>query len=79
LRHADQVALHPNDAGDLGLPHACVARIRRDGYDILGMLVSKGAVYAVASLGEDRVTAADLAGRPRPTVIESVYRLRDIA
>jgi hypothetical protein len=68
-------------AGDLGFPHAAqVARIRRDGYDITGTLVSKEIVHAVTSLDAHRAGAADLAQIARGQWgIESVHWLRDTA
>jgi predicted transposase YbfD/YdcC len=64
-----------------GFPHASrVARIRRDGYDRDGALISKEIVHAVTSLPGDRASAADLAGIARGQWgIESVHWLRDTA
>ncbi len=69
------------DAGNPDFPHAArVARIRRDGYDITGTLISKEIVHAVTSLDEDRASAADLARIARgQRGIESVHWLRDTA
>jgi predicted transposase YbfD/YdcC len=69
------------DAGNLDFPHAArVARIRRDGYDITGTLISKEIVHAVTSLDEGRASAADLARIARGQWgIESVHWLRDTA
>jgi predicted transposase YbfD/YdcC len=68
-------------AGDLDFPHAArVARIRRDGYDIDGALISKEIVHAVTSLDEDRAGAVDLARIARGQWgIESAHWLRDTA
>ena len=62
-------------------PHADrIARIRRDGYDLDGTLISKEIVHAVTSLTEDRASAADLARIARGQWgIESVHWLRDTA
>jgi predicted transposase YbfD/YdcC len=69
------------DAGNLDFPHAArVARIRRDGYDITGTLISKEIVHAVTSLDQDRASPADLARIARgQRGIESVHWLRDTA
>jgi predicted transposase YbfD/YdcC len=69
------------DAGDLDFPHVTqVARIRRDGYDITGALISKEIVHAVTSLDGNRAGAADLARIARGQWrIESVHWLRDTA
>lgn len=66
-------------AGNIDFPHVSrVARIRRDGYDASGALISKEIVHAVTSLGEDQAGAADLAGIARGQWgIESVHWLRD--
>jgi predicted transposase YbfD/YdcC len=49
-------------------------RIRRDGYDAVGTLISKEIVQAVTSLGEDRAGPADLAKIARGQWgIESVH------
>ena len=68
-------------AGDLDFPHAArVARIRRDGYDITGTLISKEIVHAVTSLAGGRASAAALAKIARgQRGIESVHWLRDTA
>ena len=62
-------------------PHADrIARIRRDGYDLDGTLISKEIVHAVTSLTDDRASAADLARIARGQWgIESVHWLRDTA
>ena len=50
------------DAGSLDFPHVTrIVRIRRDGYDIDGTLISKEIVHAVTSLSQDRASAAGLA------------------
>jgi predicted transposase YbfD/YdcC len=69
------------DAGSLDFPHVTrIARIRRDGYDIDGTLISKEIVHAVTSLDEKRASAADLAKIARGQWgIESVHWLRDTA
>ncbi|MGH3299308.1 MAG: ISAs1 family transposase [Trebonia sp.] len=62
IRRSNWVA----DAGDLDFPHVTrIARIRRDGYDRDGQLVSKEIVHAVTSLPGDRASAAGLAGIAR--------------
>ena len=68
-------------AGDIDFPHVTrVARIRRDGYDASGALISKEVVHAVTSLDEDQASAADLAKLARGQWgIESVHWLRDTA
>ena len=68
-------------AGDIDFPHVSrVARIRRDGYDASGALISKEIVHAVTSLDEDQASAADLAKLARGQWgIESVHWLRDTA
>ena len=68
-------------AGDLDFPCAAqVARIRRDGYDRSGQLVSKEIVHAVTSLDAGRASPADLARIARGQWgIESVHWLRDTA
>jgi hypothetical protein len=49
-------------AEGIDFPHVTrIARIRRDGYDIDGTLISKEIVHAVTSLGGKRASAADLA------------------
>ena len=69
------------DAGNIDFPHVRqVARIRRDGYDAGGALISKEVVHAVTSLGQDNASAADLAELARGQWgIESVHWLRDTA
>jgi hypothetical protein len=55
-----------------------VMRIRRDGYDAAGTLISKEIVHAVTSLTPDRAGPADLARIARGQWgIESVHWLRD--
>jgi hypothetical protein len=55
-------------------------RIRRDGYDTSGTLISKEIVHAVTSLGQDQASPADLAKLARGQWgIESVHWLRDTA
>jgi predicted transposase YbfD/YdcC len=68
-------------AGDIDFPHVSrVARIRRDGYDSDGTLISKEIVHAVTSLDENQASAADLAKLARGQWgIESVHWLRDTA
>jgi len=69
-------------AGDgIDFPHVRqVARIRRDGYDASGALISKEIVHAVTSLDKDQASAADLAKLARGQWgIESVHWLRDTA
>lgn len=68
-------------AEGIDFPHVTrIARIRRDGYDIDGTLISKEIVHAVTSLGEDRASAAGLARIARGQWgIESVHWLRDTA
>ena len=68
-------------AGDIDFPHVSrVARIRRDGYDSDGTLISKEIVHAVTSLDENQASAADLARLARGQwSIESVHWLRDTA
>jgi predicted transposase YbfD/YdcC len=69
------------DAGGIDFPHVSrVARIRRDGYDAGGALISKEIVHAVTSLDAGRASAADLARLARGQWgIESVHWLRDTA
>jgi predicted transposase YbfD/YdcC len=69
------------DAGDIDFPHVSrVARIRRDGYDSDGTLISKEIVHAVTSLDAGRASAAGLAELARGQWgIESVHWLRDTA
>ena len=59
----------------IDFPHVSqVARIRRDGYDASGALISKEIVHAVTSLDEDQASAADLAKLARGQWgIESVH------
>jgi predicted transposase YbfD/YdcC len=68
-------------AGDIDFPHVSrVARIRRDGYDADGTLISKEIVHAVTSLDQDQASPADLAKLARGQWgIESVHWLRDTA
>jgi hypothetical protein len=50
------------DAAGMDFPHVTRAvRIRRDGYDAAGALLSKVIVHAVTSLGDDRAGPADQA------------------
>ena len=50
------------DAGGIDFPHVTrVARIRRDGYDADGQLISKEIVHAVTSLDAGQASAAGLA------------------
>jgi predicted transposase YbfD/YdcC len=69
------------DAENIDFPHVRqVARIRRDGYDASGALISKEIVHAVTSLGQDQASAGDLAKLARGQWgIESVHWLRDTA
>ncbi len=69
------------DAGGIDFPHVRqIARIRRDGYDAGGALISKEIVHAATSLGAGRASAADLAKLARGQWgIESVHWLRDTA
>jgi len=54
------------DATGIDFPQVTrVARIRRDGYDADGCLISKEIVHAVTSLGASQATAEDLAGIAR--------------
>jgi predicted transposase YbfD/YdcC len=68
-------------AGNIDFPHVRqAARIRRDGYDASGALISKEIVHAVTSLGQDQASPADLAKLARGQWgIESVHWLRDTA
>ncbi len=68
-------------AGDIDFPHVTrVARIRRDGYDLDGTLISKEIVHAVTSLDGKRASAAGLARIARGQWgIESVHWVRDTA
>jgi hypothetical protein len=74
-------SLGVTDAGDIDFPHVTrVARIRRDGYDLDGTLISKETVHAVTSLDADRASAAGLARIARgERGIESAHRVRDTA
>jgi len=69
------------DAGDTDFPHVRrVARIRRDGYDADGCLISKEVVHAVTSLDAKKASAEALAGIARGQWgIESVHWVRDTA
>ncbi len=69
------------DADGIDFPHVRqIARIRRDGYDAGGALISKEIVHAATSLGAGRASAADLAKLARGQWgIESVHWLRDTA
>ena len=66
-------------AADIDFPHVTrIARIRRDGYDRGGTLISKEIVHAVTSLSEEQADAASLAKIARGQWgIESVHWLRD--
>jgi len=68
-------------AENIDFPHVRqVARIRRDGYDASGQLISKEIVHAATSLAQDKASAADLANLARGQWgIESVHWLRDTA
>ena len=74
-------SLWVTSAGDINFPHVSrVARIRRDGYDSDGTLISKEIVHAVTSLDENQASAAGLAKLARGQWgIESVHWLRDTA
>jgi predicted transposase YbfD/YdcC len=74
-------SLWVTDAGDIDFPHVSrVARIRRDGYDAGGTLISKEIVHAVTSLDEGQASPAGLAKLARGQWgIESVHWLRDTA
>jgi hypothetical protein len=65
-------------AGGIDFPHVRqVARIRRDGYDASGTLISKEIAHAVTSLDAGRASAADLAKLAGGQWgIESVHWLR---
>jgi predicted transposase YbfD/YdcC len=69
------------DATGIDFPQVTrVARIRRDGYDSDGTLVSKQIVHAVTSLEEDQAGPEALAGLARGQWgIESVHWVRDTA
>lgn len=68
-------------AEGIDFPHVTTAaRIRRDGYDLDGTLISKEIVHAVTSLDADRASAASLARIARGQWgIESVHWVRDTA
>ena len=68
-------------AAGLDFPHVTRAvRIRRDGYDAAGTLISEEIVHAVTSLGGNRAGPADLAKIARGQWgIESVHWVRDTA
>ena len=68
-------------AEGIDFPHVTrAARIRRDGYNLDGTLISKEIVHAVTSLDADRASAAGLARIARGQWgIESVHWLRDTA
>jgi predicted transposase YbfD/YdcC len=68
-------------AEGINFPHATrIGRIRRDGYDLDGTLISKEIVHAVTSLDQERASAADLARIARGQWgAESVHWLRDTA
>lgn len=74
-------SLWVTSAAGLDFPHAGqVFRIRRDGYDAAGALISKEIVHAVTSLDPDCAGPADLARIARGQWgIESVHWLRDTA
>ena len=69
------------DAVGIDFPQVTrIARIRRDGYDLSGTLISKEVVHAVTSLPADRASAAGLARIARGQWgIESVHWLRSPA
>lgn len=69
------------DAVGIDFPQVTrIARIRRDGYDLGGTLISKEVVHAVTSLDANQAGAADLARIARGQWgIESVHWLRDTA
>ena len=69
------------DATGIDFPQVTrVARIRRDGYDSDGALISKEIVHAVTSLEEDKAGPEALAGLARGQWgIESVHWVRDTA
>jgi len=71
-------SLWVTSADGIDFPHVRqVARIRRDGYDAGGTLISKEIVHAVTSLDADRAGAADLAKLARGQWgIESVHWVR---
>jgi len=72
-------SLWATTAEGIDFPHVTrAARIRRDGYDLDGTLISKEIVHAVTSLDAKRASAADLAKIARGQWgIESVHWLRD--
>jgi hypothetical protein len=74
-------SLWVTDAAGMDFPHVTPAvRIRRDGYDAAGALLSKEIMHAVTSLGDDRADPADLAKIARGQWgIESVHWVRDTA
>ena len=74
-------SLWVTDAAGIDFPHLTRAvRVRRDGYDAAGTVISKEIVHAVTSLGEDRADPADLAKIARGQWgIESVHWVRDTA
>ena len=69
------------DASGINFPHVTrVARIRRDGYDADGALITKEIVHAVTSLDAKKAGAGDLARIARGQWgIESVHWVRDTA
>ena len=63
----------------MDFPHVTRAiRIRRDGYDAVGTLISKEIVHAVTSLGEDRAGPADLAKLARGQWGNAIYSMRNL-
>jgi predicted transposase YbfD/YdcC len=74
-------SLWVTDATGLDFPHVTqVIRIRRDGYDLTGALISKEIVHAITSLDARRAGPAELAGIGRGQWgIESVHWIRDTA
>lgn len=74
-------SLWVTDAAGIDFPHVTRAvRIRRDGYDAAGTLISKEIVHAVTSLDQDRAGPAGLAKIARGQWgIESVHWVRDTA
>jgi predicted transposase YbfD/YdcC len=72
-------SLWVTEADGIDFPHVTrIARIRRDGYDAAGALISKEIVHAVTSLDAKCAAAADLARIARGQWgIESVHWLRD--
>jgi predicted transposase YbfD/YdcC len=69
------------DADGIDFPHVSrIARVRRDGYDLDGTLISKEIVHAVTSLDAGQAAPAALAGIARGQWgIESVHWVRDTA